>query len=34
MLIPYVLGQHIIKRSMIQYDMNCKDYKGFEKIQI
>ena len=34
LLIPYVLGQHIIKRSMIQYDMNCKDYKGFEKIQI
>lgn len=26
MLIPYVLGQHIITRDMIQYDSNCLSY--------
>ena len=33
MLIPYVLGQHIITRDMIQYDENCRNYQ-FDFIQI
>ena len=33
LLTPYVLGQHIITRDMIQYDNNCRSYE-FDKIQI
>ena len=33
MLIPYVLGQHIITRDMIQYDSNCLSYT-FDRIVI
>ena len=33
MLIPYVLGQHIITRDMIQYDNNCLSYT-FDRIVI
>ena len=34
LLIPYIQGQHIIKRSMIQYDMRCLEYTDYSKIQI
>ena len=33
LLQPYVLGQHIITRDMIQYDTDCINYK-FDKIKI
>lgn len=34
LLIPYIQGQHIIKRHMIQYDVNCMNYTDFKKVQI
>jgi len=33
LLEPYLQGQHIITRDMIQWDSNCKSYK-FDKVQI
>lgn len=33
LLEPYLQGQHIITRDMIQWDSNCKGYK-YDKIQI
>lgn len=33
LLVPYVLGQHVISRDMIQWDKNCRNYE-FDFIQI